>query len=399
MSTATEPALGVPREECPTCRRPRVVCYCAHIVPIATRTRVVMVQHRKERDMPIGTLRMAELALPNSTVFVGVDGLDADARLQAELARPNTYLLFPGPNAVDVNELAAQRGEGDAPLTLVVVDGTWWQARSLLRKTQSLAALPQLRFTPPRPSDYRIRKEPADHCVSTVEAIAYLLGALEGGFARFEPMLQPFRAMVDAQLKYVAERRGGPSRHAASREKRAARPTLGAKLRTRMDDLVCVHAEANAWPTADGKGHDAELIHWCAVRPGSDARFEAVLAPRQPLSPATLRHTLLDEAWFATGESLDAMKARWQAFLRPGDILVTWGGFAVGLAHADGIPLPAERLDLRHGTTRLAGARPGGQEAWLAKRGVAEPPAMGSGRAGERVAQLVAIARDLADSP
>jgi hypothetical protein len=162
---------------------------------------------------------------------------------------------------------------------------------------------------------------------------------------------------------------------------------------------VCIHAEANAWPTADGKRHDAELIHWCAVRPGSDERFESVLAPRQPLSPATLRHTLLDEAWFAGGESLEAMKARWQAFLRPTDVLVTWGGFAVGLANQDGIPLPAERLDLRHATTRLAGARPGGQEAWLARRGVPEPPAMGAGRAGERVAQLVATTRDLAKSP
>jgi DTW domain-containing protein YfiP len=391
--------MGVPRKECPACRRPRVVCYCAHIVPIETRTRVVMVQHRKERDMPIGTLRMAELALPNSAVYVGVDGLDDDPRLQAELARPNTYLLFPGPDAIDVNDLAVLHSEGDAPLTLVVVDGTWWQARSLLRRNPSLAALPQIRFTPPRPSDYRIRKEPADHCVSTVEAIAYLLGALEGGFPRFEPLLAPFRAMVDTQLQYVAERRGGPSRHAASREKRAARPTLDAKLRARLDDLVCIHAEANAWPTADGKRHDAELIHWCAVRPGSDERFESVLAPRQPLSPATLRHTLLDEAWFAGGESLEAMKARWQAFLRPTDVLVTWGGFAVGLANQDGIPLPAERLDLRHATTRLAGARPGGQEAWLARRGVPEPPAMGAGRAGERVAQLVATTRDLAKSP
>ena len=391
--------MGVPREECPACRRPRVVCYCAHIVPIETRTRVVMVQHRKERDMPIGTLRMAELALPNSAVYVGVDGLDDDPRLQAELARPNTYLLFPGPDAIDVNDLAREPRAEDSPITLVVVDGTWWQARSLLRRNPSLAALPQIRFTPPRPSDYRIRKEPADHCVSTVEAIAYLLGALEGGFPRFEPLLAPFRAMVDTQLQYVAERRGGPSRHAASREKRAARPTLDAKLRARLDDLVCIHAEANAWPTADGKRHDAELIHWCAVRPGSDERFESVLAPRQPLSPATLRHTLLDEAWFAGGESLEAMKARWQAFLRPTDVLVTWGGFAVGLANQDGIPLPAERLDLRHATTRLAGARPGGQEAWLARRGVPEPPAMGAGRAGERVAQLVATTRDLAKSP
>ena len=98
--------------------------------------------------------------------------------LAGEDGRP-AYLLFPGPNA------STSRVRSDEPITLVVVDGTWWQARKLTKRNAELAALPQLRFTPPAPSNYRIRKEPADHCVATVEALAQVLGVLEGDPERF----------------------------------------------------------------------------------------------------------------------------------------------------------------------------------------------------------------------
>ena len=385
------PPAAEPRAVCAECRRPVVVCYCAHITPVATRTKLVLVQHRRERDVPIGTLRMAELALPNSSVFIGVNELDADVGLRAAISGPDTYLLYPGKDSIDVAELALTRAPDAGPITLVVVDGTWWQAQSLVRKTKMLQALPQLRFTPPRPSDYRIRKEPAEHCVSTIEAIAHVLGTLEGDAARFEVLLKPFAAMVDAQLRYVADRRGTPSRHAVSRKIRKRRVPAPQLIAERFDDVVCVHAEANAWPAVGTTRYDAELVHWCAVRPATGERFEAILAPRRELAPSTANHTHLEIRRFAEGETMASFLARWSAFLRETDVLATWGHFAIGLADADGVALPVTRVDVRRAATELAGARTGGQEAYLARLGLSEPPALAEGRAGERIAQLVAI--------
>jgi DTW domain-containing protein YfiP len=390
------PPPAEPRAVCPDCRRPRVVCYCAHVVPIETRTKVVLVQHRRERDVPIGTLRIAELALPNASVFVGVNELDGNASLRAALSAPDTYLLFPGKDAIDVRELAASRAPDAGPITLVVVDGTWWQAQSLVRKTRMLQALPTLRFTPERPSDYRIRKEPAEHCVSTIEAIAHVLGALEGEPGRFDVLLRPFEAMVDAQLRYVESRRGTPSRHTLTRKARQRRVPVPELLQSRFADVVCVHAEANAWPASGSNKHDAELVHWCAVRPSTGERFEAVLAPRRPLAPSTTNHTHLDAARFAEGESLSSFVERWSAFLRDTDVLATWGHFAIGLAEGDSVPLPKTRVDVRRAATELAGARTGGQEAYLERLGLPEPPALAQGRGGERLAQLAAIVTQLA---
>ena len=173
-----EPAAH--RAICARCRRPESVCYCAHLVSLPTRTRVLLLQHPRERNVPIGTARLAHLCLPGSELHVGVD-FDDDEQVRAALAGGGpTYLLFPGPNAID---LAQANLPG--PITLVVVDGTWWQARKLLKRNAALSALPQIRFTPRAPSNYRIRREPADHCVATVEALAQVLGALEGDPERF----------------------------------------------------------------------------------------------------------------------------------------------------------------------------------------------------------------------
>src|SRR6185437_11532742 len=90
------------------------------------------------------------------------------------------------------------------PITLVVVDGTWSQARKLVRLNPAMAALPRYAFRPSRPSEYRIRREPSEECVSTLEALIHVLGVLEGDRERFLPMMLPFRAMVDAQVAFAA---------------------------------------------------------------------------------------------------------------------------------------------------------------------------------------------------
>ncbi len=197
----TAPADGPPRRAvCERCARPRVVCYCAHLPTLPTRTRVLLLQHPRERNMAIGTARMAHLALPNSVLRIGVD-FAADAVVTGAIAgAAPSYLLFPGPDARDVAELPR-----DQALNLFVLDGTWWQAGKLLKSNPLLQRLPRVAFTPARPSDYRIRRQPAPFCVSTIEALAEVLNRLEQDRGPFEALLQPFRAMIDRQQWYAAE--------------------------------------------------------------------------------------------------------------------------------------------------------------------------------------------------
>ena len=285
------------RATCATCLRPVPVCICAHVRPFRTRTRVLILQHPRERHVPINTARLARLSLPEAVFRQGID-FAADPVVSDILAGrdggPPPYLLFPGPKAVD---LARERPSG--PITLIVLDGTWWQARKLLRSNPALAALPQLRLAPAAPSRYRIRREPHAHCVATIEAIALALRALEGESsdaaggdgaeveARFAALLAPFEAMVEHQLAFAS--RVGAARHlraAVARGPRSARPSQVpalVALRAAAPRLVCVHGEANAWPLRVPDHPPPEIVHWLAWRAVTGETFEAIVAPRRPL--------------------------------------------------------------------------------------------------------------------
>ncbi len=186
------------RSECPRCRRPTVVCWCGWLRPFRPRTRVVILQHPRERDKPIGSARMAHLTLLGSELHVGVrfDDDPAVGRALGDPAAP-AVLLYPGPDAQPIESLPR-----DVPRTLVVVDGTWRTSRTVVRLNRVLRGLPRVRLDPATPSEYRIRSQPQPDFVSTIEALRLALYALEGDDPRIEGLLEPFRAMIRMQLSF-----------------------------------------------------------------------------------------------------------------------------------------------------------------------------------------------------
>jgi DTW domain-containing protein len=375
---------GAPRPRCVRCRRPVSVCYCGQLSELPTQTRVVILQHPRERHKAIGTARMASLCLPGSELLVGVRW-DSHPGLLAALADPlrPPALLFPGPGATNI---LTERPAG--PITLVVVDGTWSQAKTLVRDSSILQALPRFAFVAPEPSEYRIRKEPSIELVSTIEALMHVLGALEGEPARFRAMLEPFRAMVDAQLAYKALR--PVTRYRRPREKPALTSRLPSALTSRLENLVCVVGESNAWPyRVDRTSHPDELVHWVAYRPSTGERFEQRAAPQMALAPSTTFHTELSEAELRSGSSRDALIEGFRSFVRPGDVIASWGHYGVSLfVRAGGVI--AEHLDLRDLAHRLANRKLGSLEDAALATGAPRPP-IGAGRAGRRLAALVQL--------
>ncbi len=352
---------------------------------VDSRTRVVFLQHPRERRVAIGTARMAHLSLPNSELYVGVD-FSGHARLEELAARPERVaVLFPGEEAIPLEEARKQ-----PPETLIVVDGTWPLARKVVKTNPLLAGLPRIGFIPRRPSNYRIRAEPAEHCVSTIEAVVEVLGALEGDPERFDIMLRAFEFMVDTQLDCQANRTEPPRRRLY---KSAWQPPL--ELRTiagNFEHLVLLYAEANAHPSE--QGIPSELVHLVAMRPSTGERFEAVLAPRQPLARSTPLHVELPEETLLAGESLEAGLARFQSFLRPGDKLAVWTTFALDLLRRDGFAVP-EAVNVRLACARALKNKTGGVEQGAELLGARLPEQWARGRAGRRIAALEAVVRAL----
>lgn len=199
------------REICRRCLRPIEFCLCEALPPIPSRTRVVILQHPREARLAICTAWLTRLALPRSELHRGVR-FDGQPRVQEVLADPGAALLFPGEGAVP----AAARAD-DPPRLLVTVDGTWHQASKMLQANPGLAALPRISVEPDRPGGYGdLRREPEPHCLSTLEAVALALGALERDAPRFEPMREAFRRMVEQQLACARGARRSP-RHRGAR--------------------------------------------------------------------------------------------------------------------------------------------------------------------------------------
>lgn len=197
------------REECYCCRRPKKHCLCGGARPFATRTRFVILMHSKEaHKQRTGTARLAKLCLTNAELLIGKD-FTKDERVNSLLRDPAyaPFLLYPGPAAVSFSTLARERlPAGKTPLVFVV-DGTWRGAKSLLNKNRSILALPRVSFSANYVSQFKIKKQPLPHCVSTIEAIYYLCKeAQEAGYedlgAREENLMTLFKNLVDTQLDY-----------------------------------------------------------------------------------------------------------------------------------------------------------------------------------------------------
>jgi hypothetical protein len=335
---------------------------------------------------------MAALCLPNAELHVGVRwaGSAALARALSDPAQP-AVLLYPGEGAIDV---ASHPPSG--PVTLVVVDGTWWQARKVIRENPDLSALPRYTFSPPTPSEYRIRREPDARCVSTIEALVHVLGVLEGDRERFHALLAPFRAMIDAQIA-CAQRFHPRIRHV--RRPRPPRRRLPPLL-ARGGNLVCVSGEANAWPYGSSERaarYPEELVQWLAFRPRTGERFELVKAPRH-LAPMTPAHLALSSRALESGCSGELLRQQWRAFVRDDDVLCSWGTYATTLFAAEGGYLPPVRLDLRRVARGYINGRFGTLDELLVRLGVGSSAALGPGRAGERLGQLVGLTRFLEEA-
>ncbi|HZU95212.1 MAG TPA: tRNA-uridine aminocarboxypropyltransferase [Planctomycetota bacterium] len=362
----------LPRPFCYVCRRAQVLCVCGDVKPIPTATRLIFLQHAEEAWNQIGTARLAHLSLPNSVLLEGHDFAD-DARLASALEGQETLLLYPTRDAVPLESL-----EPGKPRALVVIDGTWPQARNLFNHTPALRSLQGVKIPRGQKSRYRIRLQPRMECLSTLEAAVRALGVLEGDPARFEPILEAFDRMVDRHIALAA---------AQGKQIVKARPMrkIPPELVGNDDVLVFVNGETlNKIDPVTGS-LKPDLIQWSARRVATGETFDAVIASRPDIEPAELRYLGLE------GEpllSVDEFADSWRAFVRPGDVYLSWGFYASNaLGDILGRRL-APQIDLRRATKHVLNRKVQRPEDALLEFDLPTPAPIARGRGGVRLAAI-----------
>lgn len=161
---------------CDACKMHMSLCVCAAIVPQPTTAALCLVLHKEEAKRTTNTGRIAAMCLKNSDVVI--HGLPHQPTVPPDFEGRRPVLLWPSLGATSLADVVAD--EDPRPVTLVVPDGNWRQASRMTRRLSWLAQLPRVTLPQGPISSYRLRSEPMDEGLATMEAIARAFGVLEG---------------------------------------------------------------------------------------------------------------------------------------------------------------------------------------------------------------------------
>ena len=369
------------RDRCYHCFRPKSDCFCAAIPLIDNQTDVLILQHVRERFHPFNTARIVHRALRNSTLLVDQTSQLAAAPLPL---KPEAGLLYPGPEAFLLSDLPADQ----RPKQLVIVDGTWHHAKTLVRDIPALRSLPRYGLAPGSPGRYRIRREPNATSLSTVEAAVAALRELEPETEGLDRLLEAFEMMIERQL---AHPRSQPVWRQNRRRNRTTR-SIPRILVHDLDNVVVAYGESSCGARGR-KPTSRSPVYWVAERLGTGEQCSCTVQPDSPLSKAFLGHLELKPQHFADALSPAEFRAAWAGFLRSTDTLAVYSQSTARLLSHVGAD-SAKCLVLKS-IQFSSGCQNGTLDDLLAAEGIPCPTPWHPGRAGKRLANAVALTRHL----
>jgi DTW domain-containing protein YfiP len=228
MSNPAENTAAAPEPipECSHCQKPMPLCICDSVTPIENGLGLLILQHPQEQDRALGTARLLARHFADATLRVGLSWPSLSKALghQIENASHWAVLYLGSARAVDLDveaEIVALNRKGEVADNqrailgklegVVLLDGTWSQAKALWWRNPWMLKCQRVILNPAHPSRYgRLRKEPRKDGLSTIEAAAALLAGLERRpdiaetlNASFERLLTRYRE-VQAEMPELA---------------------------------------------------------------------------------------------------------------------------------------------------------------------------------------------------
>ncbi|ASM51218.1 yfiP [Pseudoalteromonas espejiana DSM 9414] len=193
-------ARGGKMDRCEQCLIAKHYCICEGVEYAQCDAAVCLLMYHNESFKPSNTGRLIAQIVPDNHAFRW-DRTDPDPAL-LELINDSQYqpmVIFPQEDVQEgraVTEVNIEHGK--KPL-FIFLDGTWREAKKMIRKSPYLDNLPVLSITADKLSDYRLRVAPHAYQLGTAE-VGIMVLALAGEQDAASKLEQHFIKFRDAYL-------------------------------------------------------------------------------------------------------------------------------------------------------------------------------------------------------
>ncbi len=211
-------ALG---HKCDACWMLKEDCLCGDLAPVDFPMDFVVLMHYKEWHRASNTGHLLTLMHPTSEILI--QGKETDDQRVEELEalalrEPYSVVaLMPCEGALSVAELRqkrAEHGTSGSRLRVILLDGTWRQARGLNRRLTDKIARVRVDVLD-RPTQFVLRTRTRKDGISTIEAALMLVEEFDGG-AVMAQGIQAVLAQVATQGERVLASSGKPGKGSSS---------------------------------------------------------------------------------------------------------------------------------------------------------------------------------------
>lgn len=206
-------------QRCDGCGLHDELCVCAMRPRLELETRVVVVQHNRERHKPTNSGRHLPQVLVNCALTRYADRdapFDPRALDDPELDYALLFHRSDGDPVAGVPELSLAQLRARAQLratgrrrAVVVLDGTWAQASRMSRRIPEVARIPTFTLPPGPPSVWTVRSRDDPARLGTFEAVIRVVELLEGAGPAGE-MRRWFHELT-ARMLFMKGRQSSPA--------------------------------------------------------------------------------------------------------------------------------------------------------------------------------------------
>jgi DTW domain-containing protein YfiP len=178
--------------------------------------------HPKEfKKVKNGTGHLTHLSLKNSKLFIGVD-FTSHNEINEIISTCQSYILYPSRDAINISKqnLHVDKASEDKRETAIfIIDSTWSCSLKMLRDSKNLQSLSHISFDSTKLSQFKIKEQPKDYCLSTIESTLSVLELLNKHNIEnldendLDEFLNPFHKMIEYQIKCIENPRSNAVRY------------------------------------------------------------------------------------------------------------------------------------------------------------------------------------------